>query len=235
VSDPARQRTLLLVEDDQALAQLVGRYLEGLEYRVLWTGRGDEVVAIVNRQAPDLVILDLGLPGKDGLAVCRELRPGYEGPILMLTARGDDLDQVLGLELGADDYVIKPVEPRVLAARIQALLRRWPPETHTTPATVQVGRLSIGTADRSVKLDDTLLTLSRKEFQLLLRLALHAGVLQNRDALFRSLYGREYDGADRTLDILVSRLRRKLGPGPEGRERIKTLWGEGYLLVPDAC
>jgi len=226
--------SILLVEDDLRLAELVSRYLESNGFSVAIVSHGDEVVARVGRDMPDLVILDLGLPGEDGLTICRQLRPDYTNPILILTARNSDIDHVLGLELGADDYVIKPVEPRVLLARIGALLRRSRTPDSTTRKVLQFGRLTINVTSRAVHLDGQAILLSGNEFDLLVHLASHAGEIQSRETLFKDLFKREYDGADRLLDIRISRLRRKLGDEAETAERIKTVWGQGYLFVPDA-
>jgi DNA-binding response OmpR family regulator len=226
--------SILLVEDDLRLAELVSRYLESNGFRVAIASHGDEVLARVERDPPDLMILDLGLPGDDGLSICRQLRPDYTNPILILTARNSDIDHVLGLELGADDYVIKPVEPRVLLARVGALLRRSRTATPVTRKVLQFGRLSINIASRSVHLDGEAVPLSGNEFDLLVHLASRAGQIQSREALFKDLFKREYDGTDRMLDIRISRLRRKLGDEAETAERIKTVWGQGYLFVPDA-
>jgi DNA-binding response OmpR family regulator len=141
---------------------------------------------------------------------------------------------VLGLELGADDYVIKPVEPRVLMARINALLRRSKAQTGVERKTLRFGRLLVNTVTRSVSLDGQSITLSSNEFDLLVFLATHAGEIQSREALFRHLYKREYDGIDRMLDVRISHLRRKLGDEADNSKRIKTIWGQGYLFVPDA-
>ncbi len=225
---------ILLVEDDLRLAELVSRYLETNGFTVNIASRGDEVVAAVEREPPDLVILDLGLPGEDGFTVCRQLRLSYTNPILILTARDSDIDHVLGLELGADDYVVKPVEPRVLLARIGALLRRSRAALAPERKALQFGRLSINITSRSVHLDGQSIALSGTEFDLLLYLASHAGEIQSRETLFKDLFKREYDGMDRMLDIRISRLRRKLGDEAETAERIKTIWGQGYLFVPDA-
>jgi DNA-binding response OmpR family regulator len=230
----ASTTSILLVEDDLRLAELVSRYLESNGFSVAIASRGDEVISHIERDPPDLVILDLGLPGEDGFTVCRQLRPVYPDPILILTARDSDIDHVLGLELGADDYVIKPVEPRVLLARIGALLRRSRFPARPERRTLQFGRLSINTIARSVHLDGHSIPLSGNEFDLLLYLASHAGEIQSRETLFKSLFKREYDGIDRMLDIRISRLRRKLGDEAETAERIKTVWGQGYLFVPDA-
>lgn len=224
----------MLVEDDLRLSDLVGRYLESNAYRVTVTYRGDQVIEQVQRTPPDLVILDLGLPGQDGFSVCRQLRTFYVNPILILTARDNDGDHILGLELGADDYVIKPVEPRVLMARIQALLRRAVTPRRTEQRILRFGRLLINVAGRAVRIDGQPVALSSNEFDLLVHLAGHAGEVQSRETLFRQLYRREYDGADRVLDVRISQLRRKLGDEVESSARIKTIWGQGYLFVPDA-
>ena len=226
--------SVLLVEDDLRLSELVSHYLENNGFRVATTARGDEVVDRVRSEAPDLVILDLGLPGKDGLTICKQLRPGYTNPILILTARDNDFDHVLGLELGADDYVIKPVEPRVLLARVNALLRRSRAQPSLDHTSLRFGQLLISTVARAVSLDSRPVALSSAEFDLLLHLAKHAGEIQSRAALFQQLYGREYDGVDRMLDVRISNLRRKLGEDANSSERIKTIWGQGYLFVPDA-
>jgi DNA-binding response OmpR family regulator len=228
------QHSILLVEDDLRLAELVSRYLENQGFQMTIVSRGDEVVELVQRDNPDLVILDLGLPGEDGFTICRRLRPAYTNPILILTARDNDIDHVLGLELGADDYVIKPVEPRVLLARIGVLLRRSRPLIPAPGKTLAFGRLLINVVSRAVKWDGRSISLSRNEFDLLVHLASHAGEIQSREMLFKSLYNRDYDGLDRMLDIRVSRLRRKLDDDAENPQRIKTIWGQGYLFVPDA-
>ncbi len=224
----------MLVEDDLRLSDLVSRYLESHGFRVTVTHRGDQVIEQVQRVAPDLVILDLGLPGQDGFSVCRQLRTFYANPILILTARDNDGDHILGLELGADDYVIKPVEPRVLMARIQALLRRSLAPRRAEHKVLRFGRLLINVVGRAVKIDDQPIALSSNEFDLLVYLAVHAGEVQSRETVFQQLYRREYDGTDRVLDVRISQLRKKLGDDADSSERIKTIWGQGYLFVPDA-
>ena len=230
----ANTPSIILVEDDLRLSELVSRYLETNGFRVTIADLGGPVVDQVQNAMPDLVILDLGLPGEDGFSICKQLRPAYPNPILILTARNNDIDHVLGLELGADDYVIKPVEPRVLLARIGALLRRSKPPLPTAGRTLTFGGLLINVVSRTVKWDGRPITLSRNEFDLLVHLASHAGEIQSREMLFKSLYNRDYDGLDRMLDIRISRLRKKLGDDAENPERIKTIWGQGYLFVPDA-
>jgi DNA-binding response OmpR family regulator len=231
----ANGTSILLVEDDLRLAELVSRYLESQGFRVSISDRGDRAVEVVQRENPDLVILDIGLPGEDGFMVCRRLRPAYTNPILILTARDNDIDHVLGLELGADDYVIKPVEPRVLLARIGVLLRRNRPTAPPAPSkTLCFGQLTINTVSRSINLNGRSIAVSRNEFDLLVHLAAHAGQIQSREMLFKALYNRDYDGADRMLDIRISRLRKKLDDDADNPTRIKTIWGRGYLFVPDA-
>jgi two-component system OmpR family response regulator/two-component system response regulator RstA len=227
-------QSILLVEDDLRLSDLVSRYLESNGFRVAVVGRGDAVFEQVRRAAPDLIILDLGLPGQDGFSVCRQLRPSYENPILILTARDNDGDHILGLELGADDYVIKPVEPRVLMARIHALLRRGRSRARPEQNILRFGRLVINVAARAVSVDGEAIALSSNEFDLLVHLATRAGEVQSREAIFQQLYRREYDGIDRMLDVRISHLRKKLGDDADRSERIKTIWGQGYLFVPDA-
>lgn len=224
---------VVLVEDDTRLAELVRSYLENNGFRVSVENRGDRVLERVQRESPDLVILDLGLPARDGFSVCRELRGSYAAPILILTARDSDIDQILGLELGADDYVIKPVEPRVLVARIHALLRRGRSQNAAEQRTLQFGALTINTASRLVTLDEQAVSLSSTEFDLLLFLASRADQIQSRDTLYQQLYRRSYDGLDRTLDVRISHLRKKLGDTGDP-EKIRTVWGHGYLFVSDA-
>jgi len=225
---------ILLVEDDQKLALLVKQYLESSDFEVRIEGDGNQAVNQVSQYQPDLIILDIMLPGKDGLTICKEIRPSYSGSILMLTARNEDFDQVLGLEFGADDYVIKPAEPRVLLARIKALLRRGQFSKTETVESLTFDSLKIDLASRDVWLENKKIILSSHEFELLTTLAQKAGTILNRDYLFKKLYNREYDGVDRTMDVRISQLRRKLGDNAEEAFRIKTIWGKGYLFVADA-
>ncbi|WDP89618.1 MAG: winged helix-turn-helix domain-containing protein [Desulfobacter sp.] len=233
--DTEAKKRILLVEDDLRLASLVSTYLSRQEFEVDTEHRGDDAVQRIIGEEPDLVILDLMLPGKDGFAVCREVRQSYAGPILMLTAREEDMDQVVGLELGADDYVKKPVEPRVLLARIRALFRRAA-VTQAAPDhnEIKFGGLALFAASRRVTLAGNPVELSTNEFDLLWLLASRAGEVLDRDLLYREVKGIEYDGLDRSIDVAVSRLRKKLNDSPDHPCRIKTVWGSGYLFVADA-
>lgn len=230
--------TLLLVEDDQRLASLVQDFLQQHHYEVICCHNGLEVDALCRQLQPALVVLDLMLPGQDGFAVCKQLRQWYQAPILMLTARQGDIDQVLGLELGADDYVVKPLEPRVLLARIQALLRRGQTNATSTVASnddvLNFGQLSLRYSAREAYYQKQLVDLTSYEFDLLWMLAQHAGQAVRRETIHSQIIGREYDGLDRTVDVRVSHLRRKLGDNADTPFRIKTVWGKGYLFVADA-
>lgn len=217
--------TVLLVEDDEALAQLVREYLEQHDLRVHVEPRGDQAEAAVQRLKPDALILDIGLPGEDGLSLCRRLRPRFAGPIIMLTARGDEVDEVVGLELGADDYIAKPVRPRVLLARLARLIRRG--ASATASGLLERGDLRIDSASRSVQLAGREIELTTAEFDLLYVLANNAGQVMSRDAIMEAVRGIAYDGLDRSIDLRISRLRKKLGnPG-----WIKSVRGVGYLLA----
>jgi DNA-binding response OmpR family regulator len=226
------QPLVLLVEDDLRLAELVRTYLHSNGFRVVVEHRGDRVIEHLQREAPDLVVLDLGLPGRDGFAVCKELRAVSALPILIVTARDNDIDHVVGLEIGADDYVVKPVEPRVLVARIQALLRRARATAPVEARVLRFGDLMINATARSVVIGRTDVSLSSNEFDLLFFLACRPGEIQSRETLYLQLYKREYDGLDRTLDVRVSHLRKKLADAG-APERIRTVWGHGYLFSPE--
>lgn len=225
---------ILLAEDDHRLAQLVKDYLENNDFSVLVEANGNKVARRLADFRPDLVILDVMLPGMNGLEICKNIRESFTGPILILTARDDNVDQILGLEYGADDYVIKPVEPRVLLARLRALLRRTTVEHKAEAEQLSFGGLKVNVAARTANLNGETTNLSSHEFDLLLVLAKEAGQVLSREYLFNTVYARPYDGLDRSIDVRVSQLRKKLGDSAETPFRIKTVWGRGYLFVPDA-
>ena len=225
---------ILLVEDDQRLAGLVQSFLLQHGFEVRLENNGLAVEAACREFQPHLIVLDLMLPGMDGFAICRTIRPWYKNPILMLTAKEGDIDQVLGLELGADDYVIKPVEPRVLLARIHALLRRSQPVVGQEKTELEFGQLKLSQSAREAYFAGQLVELTSYEFDLLWMLAKNAGQTVRREAIHKQIIGREYDGLDRTVDVRVSHLRRKLGDNADTPFRIKTVWGKGYLFVADA-
>jgi DNA-binding response OmpR family regulator len=229
---------IFLVEDDQSLASLVSDYLTMQSFKVSIEARGDLAIDRIKAASPDLIILDIMLPGKNGLDICRELRPQTNVPIVMLTARSDEIDQIVGLEVGADDYIAKPVQPRLLLARINALLRRA--KTNSEPAEkvdtnhICVGALEINKLKQDVHLAGQAVELTTNEFELLNLFAVKAGQILSRDDLLNNLRGIGYDGMDRTIDMLVSRLRKKLGDDSAKPFKIKTVWKKGYLFVADA-
>lgn len=238
---------IILVEDDEKLSSLIQRYLSQNHFDVDIIDDGNLAVDAILSARPDLVILDLMLPGKDGLAICREIRAQFNGQIIFLTASEDDMDHVAGVELGADDFIIKPIQPRVLLARIRMLLRRnitkEPGESSKNPKTEQsskqvnsitFGSLTIYHSKRSVMLDNERVALTTSEFDLLWLLANHAEEVLSREYLYQTLRGIEYDGMDRAMDTKVAILRKKLGDNASMSTRIITVRGQGYLFVPDS-
>jgi two-component system OmpR family response regulator len=223
---------VLLVEDDPRLAELVMEYLSGYEFSVDLATRGDTALAHFKQSSPDIVVLDLMLPGMDGMVVCRQIRELSDVPILILTAREDSYDEVSGLEQGADDFVNKPVQPRVLLARLRALLRRTQAKAAADSRVLEFGGLRIMTDDRSVSWRGQSCVLSNTEYKLLLVLAEAAGRVLSRDELLKKMRGIEFDGLDRSIDNCISKLRRKFDDNQS--EKIKTVWGEGYLFSPSA-
>ncbi|PID43073.1 MAG: DNA-binding response regulator [Proteobacteria bacterium] len=236
---------ILIVEDDERLADLTKEYLESNGLIVSVEPNGANAVERIKNEIPDLVVLDLMLPGEDGLSICRKVRPTYHGPILMLTARTDDLDQVLGLEMGADDYMSKPVRPRVLLAHIRALLRRVKEQsevsgdnpsrdsTDSELTRLVFNDLVVDKAMREAWLNEESIDLTSAEFDLLWLLASNAGNVLSREEIFTSLRGIEYDGQDRSIDVRVSRIRPKIGDDPVHPRRIKTVRSKGYLFVKE--
>ncbi|AKO51819.1 chemotaxis protein CheY [Marinobacter psychrophilus] len=234
---------ILIVEDDERLASLTHDYLQNNGFSVSIESHGGAAVERILNEQPDLVVLDLMLPGEDGLSICRRVRPRYSGPILMLTARTDDMDQILGLEMGADDYISKPVQPRVLLARIRALMRRAAEKNQPLvssdavsegPVRVQFNELVIDSSMREAWLSGVTVDLTSAEFDLLWLLASNAGRVLSREEIFAALRGIEYDGQDRSIDVRVSRIRPKIGDDPIHPRRIKTVRSKGYLFVKEA-
>ncbi|MFK3650080.1 winged helix-turn-helix domain-containing protein [Lysobacter enzymogenes] len=220
---------ILLIEDDERLGSLVANYLGKHGYEVVLESDGARAVAAILELQPAVVLLDLSLPGQDGFEICRAVRSRYAGVICMLTARTDDIDQVLGLELGADDYIGKPIEPRVLLARLRAHLRR-DHAARQTGRVLRFGQLRIDCETREATLREVRIDLTTAEFDLLVLLAGRAGQILSRDDLLQALRGIQFDGLDRSIDARISRLRRKLGDLAEEPERIKTVRGKGYLF-----
>ncbi len=238
MAEPRPASRILVVEDDAKLAALVCEFLETNGFQVDVEPRGDRAPARILSERPDLVVLDLMLPGLDGLAICRQVRPRFSGAILMLTARGDETDEIVGLEVGADDYLAKPVQPRRLLARVNTLLRRVQraapsavTATNGDARRLTVGRLGVDAGNRQATMDGEAVSLTTAEFDLLWLLASHAGEVLSRDHIYRVLRGMEYDGLDRSMDLRVARLRKKLGDDGKQPWLIKSVRGAGYLLV----
>jgi len=240
LTEAIASKHIMLVEDDMSLAEWFSDYLSEQGYLVTLATRGDIAIELIESDQPDLVILDIMLPVKDGFEVCQAIRPFYHGPILMMTARDHETDEVLGLELGADDYVVKPVKPRVLLSRIKALFRRAssteiiPVKEEIDPNKITFGQLSIDANSRTTLLAGAKVAISSNEFDVLWQLAQAADSLVSRKELVIQRRGIDYDGFDRSIDILVSRIRKKLGDDASNPYRIKTVWGKGYLFVKDA-
>jgi DNA-binding response OmpR family regulator len=231
VTDPSTPMLVLLVEDDLRLAGLTREYLETHGVAVVHVADGKKglVEGVTGRY--DAVLLDLMLPGKDGLDVCRELRSRSDVPIIVLTARGEEADRVMGLELGADDYLAKPYSPRELLARIRAVTRRAKGRAGPAQGVVRVGALHLDPAARTVSLDGRAVHLTGYEFALLEALARRAGRVLTREQLMELARGSAEEAFDRSIDVHVSRLRQKLGDDPKRPRLIKTVRGSGYVLA----
>jgi two-component system alkaline phosphatase synthesis response regulator PhoP len=219
-------KRVLVVDDDEKTVELVKLYLNRDGYRVLTAYDGIEALRLAREGHPDLIVLDLMLPGIDGLEVCRTLRAESDVPIIMLTARTTDQDKLTGLELGADDYVTKPFSPRELAARVRAVLRRLPGERG--PDEIRSGEITINFIKHEASIDDKPLGLTEVEFKLLGVLAKEPGRVFSRAELINKALGYDFEGFDRTIDVHILNLRRKLEPDPSHPRYIKTVYGAGY-------
>ncbi len=218
---------LMLVEDDDAIGRLVKQYLEQQAgWRVLWLRTGEEAVAELRRHPVRLMVLDVGLPGIDGFEVCRQVRAQSSVPIVMLTARDEEPDRVVGFELGADDYVPKPFSPRELEARIRAILRRAEPRS-SEDVVLSAGEIVLRRDSHDVTVDGEAVQLTAKEFDLLTCFLEHQGIVLSRERLLDIVWGMSYPGGTRTVDMHVAQLRRKLGDA----EAIHTVRGAGYKLL----
>ncbi len=234
---------IFLVEDDTKLTGLIKEYLEVNDFSVSIESDGNRAVPRILDENPALVILDVMLPGKDGRTICRELRSRYDGVIVMVTALDEDVDQIAGLEIGADDYITKPIHPRLLLSRIQALLRLTARSSAVTSNSDKMGQnqdsadtivldaLEIHPPSRTVRVNDQSINLTTSQFDLLFYMARHAGETISRDRLYRDLYGIEYDGLNRSVDLTILRLREKIGDNGKNPRIIKSIRGEGYLMV----
>jgi DNA-binding response OmpR family regulator len=231
------QPHILVVDDDLALRNLLQRYLQENDFAVTAVADGVTMDQALKRETPDLVILDLMLPGEDGLSLARRLRTQGNLPIIILSARGEEVDRIVGLEIGADDYLAKPFNPRELLARIRSVLRRstvTSAHSETDSNVICFGRYRLDSASRQLFQDDTPLPLTSGEYALLEVFATHPNRVLNRDTLLQLLKGYEHQPYDRSIDVRITRLRRKIEPDLSHPVFIRTIWGEGYLFSPKA-
>jgi DNA-binding response OmpR family regulator len=227
------KQTILIIDDDKKLNQLLQDYLAGFGFHTLTATHPDAGLKKLRQQSPDLIILDVMLPGMNGFEVCKLIRQTHNVPIIMLTARGELSDRVLGLEIGADDYLSKPFEPRELVARIHSVLRRLQKSDDLQIQTY--GRMVIDFPKRTVFLDGKQLDLTTNEFTTLALLVRNAGKVLDRDQILQELRGIDSDAFNRTVDITISRLRQKLMDDVKTPSFIKTVWGAGYVFVGDVA
>jgi DNA-binding response OmpR family regulator len=222
-------QSILVVEDEASIASFVSLYLKNAGYDVTTAATGTEALAAAEREQPSLIVLDLMLPDIDGIEICRRIRQKSDVPILMLTARDEDVDKIIGLEVGADDYMTKPFNPRELVARVKSILRRTTPERKERESEViQHGDLVVDAGRREAKVRDEEIQLAPKEFDLLWELLDHRGLVLTRDQLLERVWGYTFAGDTRTVDVHVRQLRRKLGEASP----IVTVWGVGYKVGP---
>lgn len=235
--------TIVFVEDDPEVGALIAAYLAKHDFDVVIEPRGDTAQARILQIQPDLVLLDIMLPGKDGMTICRDLRDQWQGPIVLLTSLDSDMNHILALELGACDYILKTTPPAVLLARLRLHLRQNESSSHakgiqqtgvTAHKPLRFGSLTIDPVNRAVLLSGEQVSLSTADFELLWELATHAGQIMDRDALLKNLRGVSYDGLDRSVDVAISRLRKKLLDSATEPYRIKTVRNKGYLFAPHA-
>ena len=229
--DNGLMTTILVVDDEPTIREVVVRYLEREGYRTLEAADGRRARELIDSDPPSLVVLDLMLPGTDGLALCRWIRAHSSVPVIMLTARGEEADRIVGLEVGADDYVTKPFSPRELTARVRTVLRRSAPET-SSAAVLEFGSISIDGEAREVRKDAVRLKLTGKEFDLLSFLAGHPGRVFSRDQLMNRVWGYSSAFDTGTVTVHVRRLREKLESDPSHPRHLETVWGAGYRFVP---
>jgi DNA-binding response OmpR family regulator len=222
-------QSVLVVEDESSIASFVALYLKNAGYTVRTAATGNEALAQFQASPPGLIVLDLMLPDIDGIEVCRRIRKTSDVPILMLTARDEDVDKIIGLEVGADDYLTKPFNPRELVARVKSILRRASPERRQVESKqLRHGQLLIDAGRREVRVGDEEIQLAPKEFDLLWELLDHRGLVLTRDQLLERVWGYTFAGDTRTVDVHVRQLRRKLGDASP----IVTVWGVGYKVAP---
>ena len=227
---------VLIIDDDEKLCKLLREYLDDNGFKALTLADGSGVMKAIQEESPEIVILDIMLPGKDGLEVLREIRRDHAIPVIMLTAKGEDTDRIVGLELGADDYLPKPFNPRELLARMKAVLRRAVPEDRDEAGKkgdmlIKAGGLTLNRARQTILIEDKEVELSSTEYKILEVLMRHPNTVLSRDQLMNLARGRDFMAFDRSIDVHISKLRAKLESDPGSPKKIKTVWGTGYMLV----
>ena len=230
------EKKVLLVDDDAKLRKLLREYLEGYGFHILTLADGLSVAKTIREESPDMIILDIMLPKRDGLEVLKEIRMEFSVPVIMLTAKGEDADRIVGLELGADDYLPKPFNPRELLARIKAVLRRLPDRDRSKARRdenmfIEADGLMLNKAKQTLLIEDKEVELSSTEYKLLEALMENPNRVMSRDQLMNLARGRDFMAFDRSIDVHISKLRGKLEPDPRSPQRIKTVWGTGYMFV----
>jgi len=226
-------KKVLLVDDDQKLRKLLVEYLEGYGFQVFTLADGEAVLKTIEKERPEIVILDVMLPKRDGFEVLKQVRLQSHVPVIMLTARGEEADRIVGLELGADDYLPKPFSPRELLARMKAVLRRAEPKTASDVDTLRIeaGDLALDPAGQTLFIADKEVPLSSAEFSVLKVLMENPNRVLSRDHIMNLARGRDFMAFDRSIDVHISKLRAKLESDPRSPKRIKTIWGSGYMFV----
>lgn len=225
---------VLIIEDDSKIRMLLKEYLEGNDFQVAVLSDGNKAIESINSESPDIVILDIMLPGKNGLEVLKEIRQKSSIPVVMLTAKGEDADRIVGLELGADDYLPKPFNPRELLARMRAVMRRTFKDKEVEPDSdnlIIAGGITLNRAKQTARLGEEEIELSSTEYKILEVLMTNPSVILSRDQIMNYARGRDFMAFDRSIDVHISKLRSKLEKDPGGPKRIKTIWGSGYMFM----
>jgi two-component system, OmpR family, phosphate regulon response regulator OmpR len=229
------RKKICIIDDDEKLQRLLKEYLEEYSYKIMSLLRGDRVIEFINMEKPDIIILDIMLPGKDGMEILKDIRKSFGLPVIMLTAKGEETDRIVGLELGADDYLSKPFNPRELLARIKAVLRRSDINSveimHQQVSSIKKGGLTLNNSSMTLEIGDKSIELSRTEYKILEAFMKNPGIVISRDELMNIARGRDFIAFERSIDVHVSKLRAKIESISGVKKKIKTIWGTGYMFV----
>lgn len=229
----ANDEYILIIDDDSKLIELLTEYLAGYGYRVNSLPSGEKALETLHSLEPAIIILDVMMPGKDGLEVLREIRYEFSTPVIMLTAKGEDTDRIVGLEMGADDYIAKPFNPRELLARIKAVLRRSGEKLNTANKNITAGGITLNISKQILEIENDKIELSHTEFRLFKALMQNSNTALTRDQLMTLVWDKDFTAFDRSIDVHISKLRSLLKPYPAHEKRIRTVWGTGYMFVGD--